>query len=264
MPTLSDLDVRSASEVRVAFDPRWAVRSMFGGAVAAVAVRAARVALGSKLPLSEGMFSFVSPTHPGDATIHVRATRAGRRFAGAAVTVESRGEVTMHGTLAFSSGVMPTSTSAASPPPASGSESFGGDVEWHPLPRLGPESFSSWLRATRSTVDLAWDEWACIATDILGPAVSAVAPAPFEVATAFLCVAPLHPTPAGAWLRQDVAGTLDGSVAAGSIDLHDADGLLVARGSQRAVVMPTGREGGPRLVTGFADSAIHSNLFAIN
>lgn len=253
--------------VRVAFDPRWSVESVFGGAVAAMTVRAARAALGVDLSLSDGMFSFLAPLPPGPAAIEVRPTRAGRRFAGAEVRVLAHDMVAMRGTVAFAAGMMPIATAdaAAAPTcgaPTCGAPTFGGEAVWSPVD-FADGAFTSWVRATGVAADLAPDEWACIAADILGPAVAPSTAGRFAVATAFLSVTPFGSAPPDDWARQSVTGRQVDGVVAGALELRDASGELLARATQRAVVTPTTSDD-PRLVTAFANSAIHSTLFGMN
>ncbi|MET0672822.1 MAG: acyl-CoA thioesterase domain-containing protein [Mycetocola sp.] len=267
MPVLNEIGPIEAtrdggSVVRVAFDPRWCVRSVFGGAVAAMAVRAGRAALDVDLSLSEGMFSFVAPLPAGPAAIEVRPTRAGRRFAGAEVNVVADGVITMRGTLAFAAGVMPTTRADAAPAPTSGAPTFDGEIEWCPAESRSGE-FTSWVRATGAAADLPPDEWACIAVDLLGPAVVPEIEGRFAVATAFLSVTPFAAAPPGSWARQSVTGRHVDGVVAGTLDLRDAAGGLLARATQRSVVTPTASDD-PRLVTAFANSSIHSQLFGMN
>lgn len=263
MPVLSDLAIDGPT-VRVEFDPRWAVRSMFGGAVAAVAVRAARAALGIELPLAEGLFSFLAPTPPGPAVITVQATRLGRRFASADVAVVSSGELVMRANVVFSAGAMPSESADGAAAPCAGVATFGGDVEWYPDVPAADGTFTSWVRAARGASVLAPDEWLCIAADIIGPAIVPATHGAFAVSTALLSVIPMGVTRPTEWISQSAAGVLSEGVASGTVALRDPSGRLLARATQRAVLFPMESSADPRLVTAFANSDIHSNLFGLN
>lgn len=265
MPILNSLDAREPSSIPVVFDPRWAVRSMFGGALAAVAVRAARAVLGVELPLSDAMFAFLAPVPAGPAELEVRRTRAGRRFAAADVILRVEGREALRASISFSTGVMPPVPREPVRSPSAGCATFDGDVEWWPGEDAGPGLFTSWVRATRPM--FAADEWLCVAADILAPAVSGQARASlggaFAVATAALTLTVVEAAAPTAWLEQSVSASLEGDVVSGLIDLRDASGRTTARASQRAALVPSGSEE-PRLVTAFANSAIHSRLFGMN
>lgn len=134
-------------------------------------------------------------------------------------------------------------------------------MQWH-ADGGADGGFLSWVRATRA--DRPSDEWACIAADLLGPAVADAVGGPFAVATATLAVAVFGSAPPTAWIRQHVSGSLSGGVASGAIELRAVDGALIARGSQRAAVLPATQDELPRSVTAFADSCTSSTLFGMN
>ena len=265
MPVLNRLDVRDPARIAVDFDPRWAVRSMFGGAVAAVAVRAARQALGIALPMADAMFAFLAPTPAGGATIQVEPIRTGRRFASAEITVRCGELVTVRGSVAFAAGAPDIPSAPAVRPAGQAAATFGDAVEWQPEPLPEADSFSAWVRSTAA--DIAPDEWACIATDILAPAVVGSARAavggPFTVATATLTVSCLAPAAPTGWLRQSIRGSVQERTASGLVDLTEPSGRLIARASQHAALVPAASED-PRLITAFANSVIHSQLFGMN
>lgn len=272
MPLLSD----SGTEVRVPvdFDPRWAVRSMFGGAVAATVVSAARAALGTALPLSEVLMSYLAPTPSGLAVVVVRCVRSGGRFAHADVAVWAGGAMTAAGVVTFAIGIRSVEPDGeldpVGAPPSIGVPTFAGALEWAPISG-GDGTYRSWVRAAAGSlgaVARGADGWLCVASDIVAPAVATAARAavagPFAVATATLSISIRAGVGVpGEWVRQDVSAGIDGRSIAAETVLRDAAGAVLARASQRAVVSPT-EERDPRLVTGFANSDIHSHLFGID
>jgi acyl-CoA thioesterase len=270
VPVLSDGG--PAVRVPVEFDPRWAVCSVFGGAVAAAVVSAARAALGTALPLSELLISFLAPTPSGSAVVVVRRARGGGRFAHADVAVWAGGVITATGVVTFATGIR-SGADGLDPvgdPPRVGAPTFDGALEWAPVGG-GGGMYRSWVRATpgsSSVVARGADEWLCLVSDIAAPAVATAARAAvggsFVVATATLALSiRAEVRDVGGWVRQDVSAGIDGRSVAAETVLRDADGAVLARASQRAVVSPTD-ERDPRLVTGFANSDIHSHLFGIN
>lgn len=272
MPVLSDGG--ATVRVPVEFDPRWAVCSVFGGAVAATVVSAARAALGTALPLSELLLSYLAPTPPGPAVVMVGRVRNGGRFADADVAVWAGGVMTATGVVTFAAGIRSEgSDEEVDPmeaPPRVGVPTFDGALEWAPVGG-GDGAYRSWVRAapgSSSVIVRGVDEWLCLASDIAAPAVATAARAAvgglFVVATATLALSiRADVRDAGGWVRQDVSAGIDGRSVAADTVLRDADGVVLARASQRAVVSPTD-ERDPRLVTGFANSDIHSHLFGIN
>ncbi|WP_353808791.1 acyl-CoA thioesterase domain-containing protein [Agromyces sp. SYSU T00194] len=291
MPVLSAPERRSAGEVAVEFDPAWSVRAMFGGAVAAVAVRAARLTLREPLALSDALFAFVAPTPPGEAIVRVSPHRNGRRFAGADVEVVSDGATTMRGMLAFAAGGerMPPADAAAQPAlPGPVSVAFDGAAEWSALagwldaatapagadisrltyatgPHAGtrsapatPAGFTSAVRAIGAFASLPVDEWACIAADLVGPALVPLRRGPFAVATATLSLTMHANAPVGAWWWQHVSARCADGVARSELELRTASGALLARSQQSAVVLPAEPAELPRSITAFGSSGITS------
>lgn len=263
MPVLNPASPVGECVYRVDFDPRWAVRSMFGGGVAAVAVNCARRGLDTSLSVSEVMFSYLAPTPSGAAEIRVLPLRVGRRYALADVQVRCEGVLTMVGRVSFAEGAPPAELARADEAPAAGWASLGGDVEWAPSEWGGGRS-RSWVRGHGPIAQMAFDEWMCIASDLIGPAVIAADGDPFAVATASLSIVRHGAAAPGEWVRQDVAVSTSGSELAGMLELSAADGRVLARAAQHAVVLPADASELPQCVTAFASSSLGSIMFGMD
>ncbi|GAA1695860.1 hypothetical protein GCM10009808_11370 [Microbacterium sediminicola] len=240
---------------------------MFGGAVAATIVRAARLTLGIELPLSDAHFTFLAPTPAGSATVRVTPLRRGRRFADAVATVESRGVTTAQASLSFS----PTPPSLASrDAPRAAVEfprshvSFDGAIEWQPARPTRAGVILSRIRARGGASTLQPDEWACIAADLIGPGALTPDRGPFAVATATLAISLIETAAPAEWWHQHLTTRASDDLADGILDLTSADGRLLARAHQRAALLPAEAHEMPQSATAFANSSLDSLMIGMN
>lgn len=267
MPYLTREVVVRGNRGHVEFSPDWAVRSMFGGALAAATVRATRAVLDRELYLADALFAFLAPTPPGHALIEVTPHRAGRRRASVSVSIESGGVKTVHGMLTLTASPPRRSIGGLAPVPGpeeATHHAFGGGTAWLPVSPVTPGRFDAWVRATGAAASLPDDEWTCIAVDLIGPAVLAERPEPFAIATASLSITVLGSALASSWQRQTVTAYSRDDVAIGELELRDSAGQLTARAHQQAALLPTAESDLPRSVTAFADSSHGSRLIGMN
>lgn len=267
---MSDTVEVGGGRVTVTFTTQWVVRSVFGGIVAAAAVRAARRVLGINLPLADGLFSFLAPTPPGPASIRVTPWRAGSRFAGADLVVESGGLATLRAAVSFAASAHAESNDVGDGSargwntPSQGSIAFDGAAEWSATAGWDdeaaavstPGSFTSWVRALPPSAHWAADEWACIAADMIGPALVPAVARPFAVATATMALSIHGEAPITGWWRQTLNARLDSAGASSSLELRTESGSLIARSRQLAVVLPAQPSEWPRSASAFAGSSI--------
>lgn len=238
---------------------------MFGGALAAATVRAARAALGRELELADALFAFLAPTPPGAAVIEVTPHRAGRRRASVSVSIRSGGVTTVQGMLALTTPASYEGRRPASGPPQGTAthQAFSGTTEWLPVSAHAGQ-FEAWIRATGEAASLPADEWTCIAADLIGPALIADQADPFTIATTSLSITMLAPADPSQWQRQSVTASRHDDVATGELSLLDGTGRVIARAHQQAVLLAADESDLPRGITAFADSSLGSLLIGMN